>query len=423
MDGLYTNRNLLSDFVKNGIDASIYGGTEVYIAVAFFTEPDVIQDMISAGCHVRMIVRLGFPTDPSALRKLTNNHSVELRFYTDSSFHPKLYIFGDKVALVGSANLTKAAILTNQEVVVTIRSDDERFSELATLFSDYWEEASVLTEEELTKYESIYRKHENTMNSINLMEGDVKKHIGSIVFSNIDRGKPKKSKENIFLNNYRKTYQETVSVFNKVREVYESTGKRKVDASVIPVRLEIDSFLSFVRDAHAVHETWREQPKGWNKNRQDLLIEHIQEWLYTKWTHFEETIVKINYPLISRVFASPEVIDSASLSQILDGLTVLHSFHDRLRFYDSGLETLKQSFISHNDEQKIKDSLKYLLYGSHEVVQRMCDLIYNNSYKLNEFGQANVQELVGWVNKEDLPVVNGRTTKVLRYFGFDVRQL
>ncbi len=137
MDGLYTNRNLLSDFVKNGISASIYGGTEVYIAVAFFTEPDVIQEMIGKNCHVRMIVRLGFPTNPYALRKLMNNHSVEMRFYTDRSFHPKLYIFGDKVAFVGSANLTRAAILTNQEVVVTISSDDERFSELAIVRSKF----------------------------------------------------------------------------------------------------------------------------------------------------------------------------------------------------------------------------------------------------------------------------------------------
>ncbi|OOI06655.1 hypothetical protein BIW16_03155 [Vibrio sp. OULL4] len=30
---------------------------------------------------------------------------------------------------------------------------------------------------------------------------------------------------------------------------------------------------------------------------------------------------------------------------------------------------------------------------------------------------------IGWINKENLPVINGRTTKVLRYFGFDVKQL
>ena len=57
------------------------------------------------------------------------------------------------------------------------------------------------------------------------------------------------------------------------------------------------------------------------------------------------------------------------------------------------------------------------------MVRRMADLIYVQDYKLNHFGVANVQELVGWYNQEDLPVVNGRTTKMLRYFGFDVRQV
>ena len=53
----------------------------------------------------------------------------------------------------------------------------------------------------------------------------------------------------------------------------------------------------------------------------------------------------------------------------------------------------------------------------------MADLIFSGDYKLNEFGQANVQELVRWVSEDDLPVINGRTTKVLRYFGFEVHQL
>lgn len=53
----------------------------------------------------------------------------------------------------------------------------------------------------------------------------------------------------------------------------------------------------------------------------------------------------------------------------------------------------------------------------------MANTIYSDDYKLAEFGQSNVQELIGWRNKEDLPVVNGRTTEILRFFGSKVRQL
>ena len=76
-----------------------------------------------------------------------------------------------------------------------------------------------------------------------------------------------------------------------------------------------------------------------------------------------------------------------------------------------------------NDGKQIRESLSYLVFGEGDVIERMANLIFQPKYKLNEFGQANVQELLGWCNKEEIPVINGRTTKILRYFGFDIRQL
>ena len=102
---------------------------------------------------------------------------------------------------------------------------------------------------------------------------------------------------------------------------------------------------------------------------------------------------------------------------------VLHSFHDSSRFKRGGLNALRDRFKKNNDPRRVKSSLIYLLYGKGDIVKRMADLIYNGAYKLNEFGEASVHELVGWINSEELPVINGRTTKVLRYYGFDVRQL
>jgi hypothetical protein len=137
---------------------------------------------------------------------------------------------------------------------------------------------------------------------------------------------------------------------------------------------------------------------------------------------FEERIVPINYPLIYNVFKSPDSIEQSNAGEIVDALCVLHSFHDRLRFYKGGLDTLIEEFSTSNDISQIKKTITYLLYGKGDIIKRMSDCIYNDEFKLNAFGQSNVQELIGWINKENLPVINGRTTKVLRYFGFDVRQ-
>jgi hypothetical protein len=422
MEGLYTNQTALRDYVKNGILANT-DVPNVYIAVAFFTESNVVQEISANGSHIRLIVRLGFPTSPHALRELLANKNIEIRFFSSPSFHPKLYIFGDQIALVGSANLTRAAISSNQEIVVAIDSADARFNELEILFSRYWDEASVLTEQAIKTYEQIYSKCLKAAKEIENGDIEVIEKIGDFVFNNINRGSKKKSKENIFIESYRKTYQESVTAFYQIEQVYKEIGRRKLNEETIPLRLEIDSFFSFVRDRYATHEIWREAPIGWTEERKSLLKQLIQEWLITKWVHFEVTIAESNYPLIKRVFESPATINLSSTEDIIDALVVLHSFHDRLRFYGGGLDTLKKAFASRNDAQKIKDNLIYLLFGKDDTIKRMSDLIYDPAYKLNEFGPANVQELVGWINNENIPVINGRTTKVLRYFGFEVRQL
>ncbi|HDY8923530.1 TPA: phospholipase D family protein, partial [Klebsiella pneumoniae] len=159
MTDLYTNRNSRQDFVKHAFTHHIQNNMDIFIASAFFTEFNVIDSLLEKGCHIRIIVRLGFPTSPFALEKLLSHKNVEARFFTNNSFHPKLYIFGDSSLLVGSANLTNAALLTNQEVMVSLNSEDHRFEELTSLFSNYWESANVLSKEAIKDYKNIYNKY------------------------------------------------------------------------------------------------------------------------------------------------------------------------------------------------------------------------------------------------------------------------
>ncbi|WP_075209412.1 phospholipase D-like domain-containing protein [Klebsiella michiganensis] len=422
MTDLYTNRNSRQDFVKHAFTHHIQNNMDIFIASAFFTEFNVIDSLLEKGCHIRIIVRLGFPTSPFALEKLLSHKNVEARFFTNNSFHPKLYIFGDSSLLVGSANLTNAALLTNQEVMVSLNSEDHRFEKLTSLFSNYWESANVLSKEAIKDYKNIYNKYSKLSSQIISLDNEVLDKIGDINYSNINRGKKHISQSSIFLESYRKSYQTSVYAFECIEEIY-SSFQRKVPEEQIPLRLEIDSFFSFVRDYYATQETWLAQPLGWTDMQKSHLRTLVNEWLSTPWEHFEERIVPINYPLIYNVFKSPDSIEQSNAGEIVDALCVLHSFHDRLRFYKGGLDTLIEEFSTSNDISQIKKTITYLLYGKGDIIKRMSDCIYNDEFKLNAFGQSNVQELIGWINKENLPVINGRTTKVLRYFGFDVRQL
>lgn len=421
-DGLYTNRNSRSDFVRNAITHYATGVDSIYAAVAFFTEANLVKEIL-LNKRIRLVVRLGFPTSPSALAELLQHKNIEIRYFTDKSFHSKVYIFGDNIALVGSANLTSAAVMTNQEVVASIPAEDKRFLELAGLFAEYWEDAKVLTKEELDKYKTIYQKYDQLKKTINDFDNDVVTNVGHVVAKNINRGRVKESKENIFLESYRKSYQEAIGAFNVIRNVYEGIGKRKVPEDKIPLRLEIDSFISFVRDKHAPVDTWEKAPLMSGEPQRDKISGLVEEWLRTPWSYFEDTIVKVNYPLIRKAFASQVVIMTLSDDDLFDALAVAHSFGDRFRFYKGSTPTQKVEFFKNNDGKRIRETLAYLIFGSDEPVKRLANVIFNPKYKLNEFGQSNAQEILGWVGGSELPVINGRTTKILRYFGFDVRQL
>jgi HKD family nuclease len=419
--GLYANRNSHGDFVRNAIEALTQEAKNVYIAVAFFTERGVVEQILAKGSRIRLVVRLGFPTNPDALQDLLNRPGIDIRYFTAHSFHPKLYIFGNQTALVGSANLTSAAINSNQEVVVTIGSEDPRLNELAGLFSEYWVQAKVLTDDALNEYRKIYAKYARLQSEQGKLDDEVLTKLGTVAGSNITRGKAKESKENIFLEDYRKTYQECVSAFNVIRDAYASTATRK--AGSVPLRIEIDSFISFVRDRHVVGEAWMAAPLRSPDSAAGPIKELIEEWHRTPWPHFEETIVMENYPRLIAGFSSSEAIKALSDDALFEGLSTLHSFYDRLRFYPGGLRTWKSVFLAANEPARTRDSLAYLLHGAGKIEERMSNMIYNPAYKLNQFGQSNVQELIGWCNKEELPIINGRTTKILRYFGFDVAQL
>lgn len=423
MEGVFANRTAHRDFITNELQRCGVEGRDVFIAVAFFTETDVVRQFLERGCNVWLIVRLGFPTNPAAIDRIKDHPNLKLRVYSARTFHPKLYIFGDEIALIGSANLTHAAITSNQEVMVSVDREDERFSELAAIFQDYWDCADVPTQDMLKLYAALYRQFEKHENAAEILAREAAEKLGNTSPDNINRGKKKPAKQSLFLSHFRKAYQEGVAAFNVVRQVYEASGYRKASEADIPLRLEVDSFISFVREREATGESWRAAPYRTRAEQEPVIRALIERWKDTPWPYFEDKIVGETYPRLKRVFASREALMAADDGTLFDALAALHSFHDRFRFFEGGLKTWREVFPRSNDPKRARESLAYLVFGGGDIVERMANMIYDPLYKLAEFGQANVQDLVGWCNREELPILNGRTTKVLRFFGSKLRQV
>ena len=94
-----------------------------------------------------------------------------------------------------------------------------------------------------------------------------------------------------------------------------------------------------------------------------------------------------------------------------------------MRFYKGGAPTQKKVFFEENEIPEVKDILNYLVFSNEDIIQRMATCIFHPEYHIAGFGRSCIQELIGWVGDKDLPVINGRTTKVLRYLGYDVKQI
>jgi hypothetical protein len=73
-----------------------------------------------------------------------------------------------------------------------------------------------------------------------------------------------------------------------------------------------------------------------------------------------------------------------------------------------------------NSLSYIKKVITYLLHGKDDFISRMATCIFDEEYHLHHVGRSIIQELLGWVNRENIPICNGRTVKSLRYLGFNV---
>lgn len=413
---IYTNASP-KDIVRNAFYKNMQGVTEVSLASPFFSYNDLVEGLLKNGCFVRLIVVLGPATSPGALQRIVNQKNIHIRYFTSPAFHSKLYIFGDKAALVGSANLTQSGMNSNREICVEIPREDEAFDGLVLLFQSYWNQADALDQKALDKYARIYDTYSSKAESS--FEESIKAQFGDVVpAEGIEVGKAKPSKEKVFLSSYNRTYQEFLTAFNEVRELYNEDGRRQQPEEVVPLRIEIDSFFSFIRDRFTTGESYLDEPFRSGDDRRSFVKTKINEWFLNRWPHLDDHI-PYNIPRIQRL-STVDAIEKASFDELLDALDVCHSFHDRLRFFKGGHETHLAEFKNTNDLNQVKKTLIYLLHGKDNYVTRMGNCIFNPEYKLNEFGRSAVQELLGWVNKEGIPICNGRTVKALRYLGFNV---
>ncbi len=417
---LYTNTTG-KDSVRNAFSTHSQGVEELLIATPFFSYNQIVEDVLKLNpdCIIRMIVRLGPATSAEALKKVFKHKQIQVRYFTSSKFHSKLYIFGGKTILVGSANLTSSGFQSNREICIEISPNDERFDNLLKLYNSYWSQADVLTNKRLQKYIELCENAKPASGDYEF-ENKIKEHFGDVLpKEGIQVGQKKKSKEKVFLESYRRTYQEFFTAYQSVEKIYKNDGRRQQPEETVPLRIEIDQFFSFIREKHAKGDTWETAPIISGKEQEELIEEKLNDWFSIRWQYLDETIPD-HIKRINTTLSSKLKIENSDMEQMFNALDVCHSIHDRLRFFPGGHETLKRVFTSENDIKQIHEVISYLLHGEDDFITRMGTCIFDDSYSINQIGRSAIQELLGWVNKEDIPICNGRTVKALRFLGYNV---
>lgn len=384
--------------------------TQVLIASAFFNESKIALDMVNNNCTIMLIVRLDYGTSPEALRKILSNKNIDIRFFTGPHFHPKFYIFGNNTAYLGSSNFTSPGLTTNNEVNIEFDSEEPVFEELKSLFWDYWNQAEVLTKEKLDKFADVVANCKNPEPFRSIMAS-----VGTYEYNNVGRTEISGNQREKYVSNFRKSYQRYISRFNILKDIYESTKVRRYPN--VPLRIEVDRFLWWIREVYATGENYRGIPEKDTASIKKGIIPYIKEFENVK-NGYLDTSASTRFFSVSNGFKSKEMIEKMNFDEIFDILAEVYAFHDSLRFYAGGLATLKETFKNENELDKIKETIIYLLFGKNEYEERIFDCLYDEHYKLKGFGEHCLKELYGLVNSDEIPICNGRTLKSMEWLGF-----
>jgi len=411
---VYANRSG-KDTVRRAFYDLSGGAMSVRLATPFFSYAELLKE-IAVGKDVFLIVRLGPATAATELRKVALLPNVQVRFFTSPLFHTKLYIFGDRAALVGSANLTDSGMQRNREAAVRIDAGTDDFDELVGLFESYWSAAHVLTPEVLNEFDAICRRHPQQV--AGSLESEILSSLGLVAPAEGIQEGEKIPSAKLYLRDYRQTYQSFEKAYREVEHVYSQRGQRK--APEVPLRIEVDQFLNFIQETCFKGEEWGEAPLRSAESRDVETHSLLDVWFQSNWAYLTDKVVP-NYHVISQRLGTQAAIRNADFPQILDAVQVCHAFSSRYRHFEGGLATLRNEFRDSNELGRVKESLLYLLHGSDDYVARMGAVINEPKYKLANCGRSLVQELLGWVNNEGVAICNKRTLKVLRYMGHDIR--
>ncbi len=416
--GIYTN-SPGQDQVLRPYSAHMATASRIRIAVPYFTRESEVLQAAARGAKVELLVGLNRSTNPSALRRVLDAPNCLVRYFTDG-FHAKVFLF-DGVVMLGSANLTEGGMASNREAVLVLDQlgDEDRILDIELFFAQVWDSAEVLTNEVWNQFKAAWDKATRLGNPDAPFQVLRDVEPPTVLF-----GSGHKSAQQHYLSDLQKSiYEEYSPAFAEVSAVLRDRGLRRPEFVDLGLAFETNRFLNWVRLEHAVGDvSWQEALLLSEDDRRHMVGSLAEQWVSTTNPHIPDDYFQLLSEL-QAVMATPESIRASDHEQLAHALICVHAFKQQLRFTKGGEEALPTKFwkLNQDDLLRVQSSLIYLVHGSDDFAERICAVLYDQKYKLGAFGRFCALELVGTLKPEQVPPINGRMAKALRFLGFDVR--
>lgn len=148
---------------------------KIAFAVAWATPNEVFKQLSANRSKIEQAV-IGthfYQTHPDTIDAFVGSEEVKFVLQPSGVFHPKVYLFWNDTkweALVGSANLTQAALTDNSELMILISGTDTSASSLnyqiRTTIASYSQQATTQTTETAGAYRTIWASKVHLLRSL-----------------------------------------------------------------------------------------------------------------------------------------------------------------------------------------------------------------------------------------------------------------
>lgn len=388
-------KNILADFADNA--------DRVKIATAFFSDTEFINSWLDNSKQVDLLVSLRPPTNYYSLKNVHSKLGINIQFLGDN-FHSKFFIFYDNgqpfACIIGSSNFTAGGLHKNIETNA-ILTESKYLTEIDKQFSILWEQSFSLQPTDLDNFKTVFDNFQKRAQETEKEQAELEKKI--LTKRTTKKGKSKVGKE-------AKSYFTFWLRIDEVKEMVNEISKQEYPN--VPVYLSIDHFWHWVKVVWAKEN--RQKPTVANRNIIiPKLFKEYCDWDKSTVSHTQEMAVASK--TIFAKLLSESNIDKLTADEAKKIYANLHSGGMRTRRFSAD-----EKFVTENTIQKIRTSLKYLLYSNDELDLKIHNLCNNPDYKLSQFKSSGTQELIGWVTPDKYPMRNDKADDALKLLGFEL---